>query len=135
MRRLLVLLPLLASCSTPLQPQAVSRDLARTFSGLYALQQSGDGRTDVRVSDVRAACARTGPDSTGPGEDWACTVQYTDTGTTFTQVFELQVKADGCWRAEAPPAAQPALRVDPVTGRSRTNPLAEFDGCLDTSWG
>ena len=135
MKRFLVLLPVLAACSTSLQPQAVSQDLARTFSGLYTLQQTGDGRTDVRVEGVSADFARTGPDRQGPGEDWACTVQYTDAGTSFTQTFELQVKADGCWRAEAPPTAQPAVRVDPVTGVSRTNPLAEFDGCLDTSWG
>jgi hypothetical protein len=112
----------------------VSQDFARTFAGLYTLQQTDDGRTGVRVSDVRADCARTGPDRSGPGEDWACLVQYTDSGTSFTQTFELQVKADGCWRAEAPPTAKPAVRVDPVTGATRTNPLAEFDGCVDTSW-
>lgn len=134
MKRLLLLLPVLVACSTSLQPQSVSRDLAHTFGGLYTLQQSDDGRAGVRVTAVHATCARTGPDQKGPGEDWACTVQYTDAGVAFTQVFELQVKPDGCWRAEAPPTAQPAVRVDPVTGATRTNPLAEFDGCLDTSW-
>jgi hypothetical protein len=135
MKRHLLLIPVLAACSTSLQPQPVSRDLARTFAGLYAQQQTDDGRTDVRVTDVHATCGRTGTSHDGPGEDWACTVQYTDAGVGFTQTFELQVKPDGCWKAEAPPIAQPAVRVDPVTGATRTNPLAEFDGCLDTSWG
>ena len=134
MKRLLLLLPVLAACSTALQPPSVSRDLARTFAGLYTQQQTDDGRAGVRVTDVHATCGRTGPDHDGPGEDWSCTVQYTDAGTSFTQTFELQVKPDGCWKAEAPPLAQPAVRVDPITGATRTNPLAEFDGCLDTSW-
>jgi hypothetical protein len=45
------------------------------------------------------------------------------------------MKPDGCWKAEGPPTAQPAMLADPVTGRLSVNQLAEFDGCLDTSWG
>ena len=134
MRRLLPLFALLAACASPAQPPALGKDLGRTFAGLYVQQQSQDGRTGVTVTNVHAGCHRTGTAHDGPGEDWACAVQYTDAGVAFTQGFELQVKADGCWRAEAPPIAQPAARVDPVTGVVRTNPLAEFDGCLDTSW-
>jgi hypothetical protein len=127
---------LLAGCGTPLHSKALEPSFARTFSGLYALQQHQDGRTGVRPDALRstARCLRTGPDPDGPGEDWTCTVQYRDNATLFTQAFELQVKSDGCWRAEAPPLAQPAVREDPLTGAVVTNPLAEFDGCLDTSW-
>jgi len=125
-----------AACASPLTPTRVEASFAPTFAALYALQQSQDGRTDVSAAALgpRATCRRTGVDSRGPGEDWTCTVVYVDTRTSFTQTFELQVKPDGCWRAEAPPAAQPAVRTDPLTGVTRTNPLAEFDGCLDTSW-
>jgi hypothetical protein len=135
-KRALALVALAAACSSPVTHQALEPDLARTFSGLYALQQNADGRAGVRAGDLAATatCRRTGPEATGPGEDWTCTVTYTDSGSTFAQTFEVQVKPDECWRAEAPPTAQPALRVDPLTGATRTNPLAEFDGCLDTSW-
>ncbi|HUR12951.1 MAG TPA: hypothetical protein VM097_00520 [Mycobacteriales bacterium] len=138
MRRLLAGTALLAAaaCATPLTSARVEESFSRVFGGLYALQQEQDGRArlDADLLHVRAACKRTGPDPSGPGEDWSCTVDYVDSRTPFTQVFELLVKPDGCWRAEAPPVAQPALRTDPLTGATRPNPLAEFDGCFDTSW-
>ena len=136
-RAALLVVPLLAAgCGSPLTSRSLEPSFARAFSGLYALQQSEDGRTDVEVSGLAssASCRRTGPDAAGPGEDWQCTVTYVDSGTSFTQSFEVQIKADGCWKAEAPPTVQPAVRADPTTGATRVNPLAEFDGCLDTSW-
>ena len=125
-----------AGCGTPLTPGRVETSFAPTFAALYTLQQSQDGRTDVRAAALlpRATCHRTGVARSGPGDDWTCTVVYVDAQTSFTQVFELQVRPDGCWRAEAPPVAQPAVRTDPLTGVTRANPLAEFDGCLDTGW-
>lgn len=125
-----------AACASPLTAGRVEASFAPTFGALYALQQSQDGRTDVDARGLgpRATCHRTGVDRNGPGDDWTCTVVYVDTQTTFTQAFELQVKPDGCWRAEAPPVAQPAVRTDPLTGVTRANPLSEFEGCLDTSW-
>lgn len=138
MKRLLAGAALLAvaACASPLTPSRLEGSFAATFGALYALQQSQDGRTDVTAVRLRprATCHRTGVEQSGPGDDWTCTVVYVDTQTTFTQAFELQVKPDGCWRAEAPPVAQPAVRTDPLTGVTRPNPLSEFDGCLDTSW-
>jgi hypothetical protein len=135
-KRLLLLALPLAACASPLTSQSIEPSFARTFSGLYALQQADDGRTDVDARQLRtqASCLRTGPEANGPGEDWVCSVQYLDAGTGFTQSFEVQVKPDGCWRADAPPTAQPALHTDPSTGAKRANPLAAFDGCVDTSW-
>lgn len=139
MRRLPLLAATLvatAACATPMTTTRVEASFASTFGSLYALQQTQDGRTDVTATRLqpRATCHRTGVDRQGPGDDWTCTVVYVDAHTSFTQAFELQVKPDGCWRAEAPPVAQPAVRTDPLTGVTRSNPLAEFDGCLDTSW-
>ena len=136
MKRLALLVLPLAACASPLTTQALETSFARTFSGLYALQQHQDGRTGVRSDQLQttAACLRTGPDKTGPGEDWVCSARYVDGTDTLTQTFEVQVKPDGCWKAEAAPISQPALREDPLTGATRPNPLAEFDGCLDTSW-
>ncbi len=128
---------LCSGCGTAMTPTALSPAFAETFAGLYETQQSRVGRTDVTAEGLRprALCARTGTSTDGPGEDWLCKVQYVDQDTAYTQSFEVQVKPDGCWRAEGPPTAQPAELVDAVDGSRSTNPLAEFDGCLDTSWG
>lgn len=138
MKRALLAVPLVlvAGCSTPLTPARVSPSFTTSFTGLYVEQQRLLGRdgVDPAALHVLASCQRTGSDANGPGEDWLCGVQYVDLGTSSAQSFDLQVKADGCWKAEGQPATQPATLVDPVTQQSRTNPLAEFDGCLDTSW-
>jgi hypothetical protein len=125
-----------AGCGTPATPDAVSSSFSEVFAGLYLGQQAGLGRTDLTRASLQARshCRRHGSSARGPGEDWICLVQYVDADTASTQSFELQVKPDGCWMAEAPPLAQPAVRAHPNTGATRTNPLAEFDGCLDTSW-
>ena len=135
MKRLLAggLLLAVPACATPLTPARVEASFGPTFAGLYALQQDQDGRSVV-LQDPRATCRRTGTSDKGPGDDWTCSVVYVDAHTTFTQVFELLVRPDGCWRAEAPPVAQPAVRTDPLTGVTRPNPLSGFEGCLDTSW-
>ena len=123
-------------CSTALTPARLSPSFAEVFAGLYATQQGRLGRTDVTSAGLqpRAGCARTGTSTDGPGEDWLCKVQYVDQDTAYTQSFEVQLKPDGCWTADGPPTAQPAELVDPVDGSRSPNPLAEFDGCLDTSW-
>lgn len=138
MRRALLLVPalLLSGCSSPLTPARVSPSFREVFTGLYVQQQRLLGRdaVDGRALHVLVSCQRTGSDANGPGEDWLCGVQYVDQGTSSAQAFELQVKADGCWKADGQPATQPATLVDPVSQRAERNPLAEFDGCLDTSW-
>jgi hypothetical protein len=137
-KRLLLVVPLLAltACSTPLTPQRVAPSFQEAFTGLYVEQQVLLGRDSVDRAGlhVLASCRRTGSDPNGPGEDWVCAVQYTDLGTSSTQSFELQVKPDGCWKADGAPSVQPAKVVDPITQLTTANPLAEFDGCLDTSW-
>ncbi|MBW8801365.1 MAG: hypothetical protein JF597_49820 [Streptomyces sp.] len=109
--------------------------MQHVFSGLYVTQQQLLGRT-LSAADLHtlASCSRTGSTHDGPGEDWLCSVQFLDSGTASAQAFEVQLKADGCWTATGAAATQPAQLVDPVTSQRLTNPLAEFDGCLDTSW-
>jgi hypothetical protein len=137
MRRAAVVAVLLATaCSTPATPAALSSSFGETFTGLYVGQQAELGRTDISASglQVRSSCQRHGRAKEGPGEDWICLVQYVDADSPATQSFEVQMKPDGCWKAEGPPTAQPATLADPVSGRVSVNRLAEFDGCLDTSW-
>ncbi len=128
---------LATACSTPATPPALSSDVAEAFAGLYAGQQQHLGRTDLTPATLQARgrCQRSGTAKQGPGEDWICLVQYVDADTTATQSFEVQMKPDGCWKAEGPPTVQPAMLADPLTGQLSVNQLAEFDGCLDTSWG
>jgi hypothetical protein len=127
---------LTAGCATALTPEHLAPSVAEVFGGLYASQQALLGRTDVHRGAVQplASCRRSGPSSDGPGEDWSCTVQYVDGGAAAAQSFEVNLKPDGCWTADGPPATQPAQLTDAVTGAQVRNPLGEFDGCLDTSW-
>ena len=134
MRRALAALAVLATgCASPLTPARLGPSFGEVFQGLYAQQQALLGRS-AEAGGLTTTCRRTGTDGTGPGEDWVCAVQYVDTGTSGAQVFEVQVKPDGCWKATGAPAVQPAQLVDALSSAKRTNPLAEFDGCLDTSW-
>jgi hypothetical protein len=124
-----------AGCASPLTSSRLQPSFAEAFTGLYVQQQQLLGRTLARADlAVLASCRRTGKDSDGPGEDWVCAVQFADGGTAVAQAFEVQLKPDGCWKATGAPAAQPSDVVDPVTGATSANPLAEFDGCFDTSW-
>ena len=136
MKRLLLVVPLLVACATPATPGRLGPSIGEVFSGLYVQQQQLLGRDALDRAGLRtlASCRRTGSDADGPGEDWACTVQFVDLSTVTAQVFEVQVKPDGCWKADGAPAVQPAQLVNPITLLATANPLAEFDGCLDTSW-
>jgi hypothetical protein len=127
---------LASACGTPATPARLSASFTDTFGGLYVAQQVQLGRGEVTRAALNASaqCRRTGPGVNGPGEDWLCLVAYVDGDAASRQSFEVQVKPDGCWKAEAPPTVQPAILVDPVTGASSVNHLAEFDGCFDTSW-
>lgn len=136
MKRLMVLAAVLVGCSTSATQHSMGPSFTEVFAGRYTAQQQALGRTDVvaKALQAHAMCGRTGTSPEGPGEDWTCTVTYADGVTSGTQVFEVQVKPDGCWKADGPPTVQAPVIVDALTGQQATNPLAEFDGCLDTSW-
>lgn len=138
MKRLLlaVLVLPLAGCATPLTPGRVSASFGEVFAGLYVEQQERLGQPGLDPQDLQVVttCRRSGTDVDGPGEDWVCAVQYVDRGTAGAQAFDLQVKPEGCWKADGAPGVQLAQLVDPVTKQVLDNPLLQFDGCLDTSW-
>ena len=139
MRRLLAvcsLAGLITACGAPFTPARLAPSFAEVFGGLYASQQRELGRTPPSPQSLHplATCRRTGTAVDGPGEDWVCTVDYADAAASSSQSFEVQLKPDGCWKADGPPANQPAQLVSALTGDPSTNPLAEFDGCLDIIW-
>ena len=125
-----------SACRTPATSAALSSDFSDVFAGLYLGQRSLLGPTPLTRASMKAhsRCQRNGAAKQGPGEDWICLVQYDDGDSVVTQSFEVQVKPDGCWKAEGPPTHQPPTLTNPVTGEVHVNQLAEFDGCLDTSW-
>jgi hypothetical protein len=127
---------LCAACSSSLTTKDLTPSFEQSFGNLYVDQQRALGRTDVGLQSLHplTSCRRTGTDVAGPGDDWLCTVQYTDGGAPTAQSFEVQLKPDGCWKADGPSTAQPAQLADPSTGALVTNPLSQFDGCFDTSW-
>jgi hypothetical protein len=134
-KRVLLVALATAACASPLTSSRLQPSFAEAFTGLYVQQQALLGRSvDPDELHVLAGCRRTGKDAAGPGEDWVCGVQLVDAGTAVAQAFEVQVKPDGCWKATGAPGVQPSDVADPVTRATRANPLAEFDGCFDTSW-
>lgn len=125
-----------AGCSSALTSANATPSFTTTFAGLYADQQAIYGRVGVTAAGIQplGSCRRVGSSAAGPGDDWTCVVQYVDEGTAAAQSFELQVKPDGCWKADGPASAQSVEITRAATGLLVSNPLAEFDGCFDTSW-
>ena len=136
MKRVALVALVLSGCGSPLTQHAMGPSFAQVFAGRYAAQQVTLGRTDVTAAGLmpQATCGRTGTSAEGPGEDWTCTVTYADGVTSGTQVFEVQVKPDACWKADGPPTVQTPLLLDALSGEQVPNPLAAFDGCVDPSW-
>jgi ABC-2 type transport system permease protein len=110
-----------------------------TFNNLIVLQQRALGRhipAGARLNDY-ASCVRRSGLRQGPGEDWICTMDMViplDGPTPFSLTpvtFDVSVKANGCYKAQGPPAfiGQPEIRN--AHGTNVVNPLYAFDGCFD----
>jgi ABC-2 type transport system permease protein len=105
------------------------------FQNLYALQQTelyGSDAVPPVAPDPQ--CGRGGSTSagTGPGSDWNCLLQWrADDGHSETLDYGVELKPDGCYTAEGPAAQVGRQRFQGADGRSHTNPLYAFDGCLD----
>lgn len=111
--------------------------IAPSFERLVLLQyrlrthEPPSARSAVRV---RTSCTRANGAVRGPGDDWACVVTIVRPevrGTSLT--LDVTARANGCYTAEAPPAAVGPKLVRDTSGRPFTNPLATFDGCFGTS--
>lgn len=131
----LVVALLLTGCGSALTREHLSPSFNTVFTQTYVRQQHLLGRHPLAPGQLQAlsSCRRTGTSATGPGEDWQCLVTYLDVKKPAAQAFEVQLKSDGCWKANGSPTTQPAQLQAAVSGAPLTNPLSEFDGCLDTS--
>ena len=118
----------------------LARSIAPTFSHLTLLQQRLVGRTGETTSNLTTLshCGRRAAASRGPGDDWFCTVDALIAqpgavpfwGTPVT--YEISVKANGCYKAEAPPTSVGNLLMRDARGRHVVNPLATIYGCFNT---
>ena len=87
---------------------------------------------------ILAHCGRRSGTSRGPGDDWFCTVDALIAqpgavpfwGTPVT--YDVSVKSNGCYKAEAPPTSVGNLLMRDAHGRHVVNPLATIYGCFNT---
>ena len=125
---------------TAITAARLTHSIAPTFSNLTLLQQRLEGRTSVTTANltILAHCGRRSGTSRGPGDDWYCTVDALIAqpgavpfwGTPVT--YDISVKSNGCYKAEAPPAAVGNLLMRDSNGHQVVNPLATIYGCFNT---
>jgi hypothetical protein len=113
-------------------------DFGPTFRNMYVLQQKLLGHTPrsvpARVSRARCVKGGNGTPDRGPGDNWTCLVDWPAAdGHIEGLTYEVDVKPEGCYTAQGPATYVGQQTMRAADGRSVTNPLFEFDGCLDTS--
>jgi hypothetical protein len=112
--------------------------VASTFNNLALLQQQIFGRhvpAGARL-DIAPYCNRRGQASLGPG-DWTCNVAVfipQPKRVAFQRSiveYDVSVSADGCFKAQSPPAFVGGSSVPDAAGRSVLNPLFIVYGCFN----
>lgn len=111
------------------------------FSRLTRLQQEDLGRTVPEGAELqaRSRCQRRGGASDGPGDDWSCTIsvftpQQGYNPVTETRItYDLSVKSNGCYKAQAQPAFVGGPTIADDHSRNVVNPLFTMYGCFDTT--
>ena len=113
--------------------------LAPTFNSISLLQQRLLGRAvplGARL-EVVPYCNRHGGPRRGPG-DWSCTLDvyipqpgklpFQETPVTY----DVSVQANGCYKAQSPPAFVGQQTLKDVAGKNVVNPLYVVYGCFNT---
>ena len=112
--------------------------LAPTFNSISLLQQQLLGRAvplGARL-EVVPYCNRHGDPRRGPG-DWSCTldVYIPQPGKLpFQQTpvtYDVSVQANGCYKAQSPPAFVGQQTIKDVAGDDVVNPLYVVYGCFN----
>jgi len=124
----------------PITPRNLQTSLTPTFNNLTLLQQRELGRpvpSGARL-DILNSCSRRSGTAAGPGDDWTCTltVLIPQPGAMpFQQVpvtYDVSVKSNGCYKAEAPPSFVGQQMMRDAQGRNVVNPLFTIYGCFNT---
>ncbi len=115
--------------------------LGPAFNTLTALQQQELGRPipgGAKLNNVTACRRRSGANK-GPGDDWVCTVSVfasvpgADPFQTTSVTYDVSVKSNGCYKADAPPSFVGEQTMSTPHGHSAVNPLFTIYGCFDTT--
>ena len=139
---LIVLGALSSAGATSITAGRLQLALGESFERLTLLQQRELGRKVPAGSHLELAmrCARHGTSHDGPGDDWTCTVTLASAASTgydplklTSATYDVSVKSNGCYRADAPPAFIGSQTMRDAHGRSVVNPLYTIYGCFDTT--
>ncbi len=137
----LALIAAISSGPTTVTRGRLAASIARNFRRLTVLQQRELGRyvpADPSF-DMKTSCARRGRAVGGPGDDWVCTITMPSAQTGFDPLelaqvaYEVSVKADGCYKADAPPTFVGEQALTGAHGARFVNPLFTIYGCFDTT--
>jgi ABC-2 type transport system permease protein len=117
----------------------VASSFAQSFERLTALQQRELGRSVPAGEhlDMRTRCSRHGAALDGPGDDWSCTLTLAGAEGGWnpinltTVTYDLSVKSNGCYKADAPPTFIGTQTMAAAHGSTVTNPLYTIYGCFD----
>jgi ABC-2 type transport system permease protein len=113
--------------------------ISPTFGNLVVFQQKVIGHKvpPGAAVIVLPSCNRPGGSLNGPsrgaGDDWRCTLSIGLGGQQSSLVYDVQVRTDGCYRADGPPTIVGPPTIRDVHGRPVPNPVLHFDGCFDTT--
>jgi ABC-2 type transport system permease protein len=115
--------------------------IAPAFNDLTRLQLEQRGINPPKNSalELHTSCHRRAGASQGPGDDWVCTMnvlrpQPGANPFRLTPVtYDVGVKSNGCYKAQAPPAFVGRQLMTDERGHSVVNPLFTIYGCFDTT--
>ncbi len=115
--------------------------LTPTFTNLTLLQQRLLGRSVPAGAklNIVTRCRRRAGQSQGPGDDWTCTLDVfipqagPDPFQQAPVTYDMSVKSNGCYKAEAPPSFVGQQLMRDAHGQSVVNPLFTIYGCFDTA--
>jgi hypothetical protein len=121
--------------------QRVQRSFTPTFNSLTLLQQRLLGRHVPPGANLNIlpSCRRRAGASQGPGDDWVCTLDVlipqpgANPFNPTVVSYDMSVKSNGCYKAEAPPAFVGQQLMRAPGGHEIVNPLFTIYGCFDTT--
>jgi ABC-2 type transport system permease protein len=129
-----------------LGPVAITRarlqaSMTSAFQRLTRLQQRELGHSVPGGAglDLHTRCYRHAGASKGPGDDWSCTITIlrsvpgAELFRTTPVTYDMSVKSEGCWKAQAPPSFVGQQTMTDDRHRSVVNPLFSIYGCFDTT--
>ena len=112
-----------------------------TFNRLTVLQQRELGHAIPRGAALalRTTCRRAGSQTRRGAGDWSCAIAVVrpspgvEPFQTTVLSYDLNVRPDGCYRAQAPPSLVGQQALTDAHGQSVVNPLYTIYGCFDTT--